>query len=342
MKKVAAIILSLLLLAGAAVPVFATGALIPYSISVVFPDNQISSGKPYFDLMMVAGQKQELTLQLKNNTDKNIVLSAVPQNGATSSTGNIDYTGTGLLLEETMPYRFTDICSPAQEITLLPNEKTDVTFTLDMPDDPFDGILLGAFQVFEVLSETEENTVEQESGIGIQNRFAYLIGIVLRESVDVPPPNFYLGPIEPATWNSRFALAAELQLPVPTLVQQFEMDGQIVSRRTGKVIHTFRWESFSMAPNSTFHFFENLDPAMLPVGNYTMNLLVRGNGDEWNIQGEFAISPVKKYKTVSQTIEGKDFNLVLILCCVVFILLAVIIIYAVYRKLKGRRKILSK
>ena len=345
MKKITAVILFVLLVIAAAVPV-AAQTNIPYTVSVIFPENQIDLAKEYFDLMMQPGQAQEITLILKNNTSAGINLEVAPQNGATSNTGNIDYTGAGTLLEETIPYRFTDICTTAQQIALGANETKMVSFVLTMPNEAFEGVVLGAFQIYEVAEETTVDTAGPKNArnggsIEIQNRFAYIVGVVLRENNAVLIPSFNLGEVTTDLWNSRFALSAQVQMPVSTIVRNYELSGEVISRKTGNVVHSFRREQFSMAPNSVFYLYENLNHNNLPAGDYTIKLTIAGEDKEWIVESNFAISAIQKYHVMSQSIEGKSYVAISVLSCVMFILVVAVVTYSalLYQKRRGRRKL---
>lgn len=337
MKKMIAVLLSILLITGIGVTISAEDKKMPYTISTVLPDNQIDKKKSYFDLLIESGKEQKLILNLQNNTDHEINIRIIPQNGTTTSTGNINYTGVGQLLENELPYTFTDICSPAQDIRLIANESKDVRFFLTIPEQGFQGVLLGGFQIYELTADENEDTGTKNGSINIKNRFEYIIGVMLRETMAAVSPDFRLEKIEPAVWNSRFALAAELELPASVIVQNFYMDGEVISKKTGDIVYGFEKKSFSMAPNSIYRFLENISPDKLPVGDYTMKLVIQGDENKWQLEKDFEVSSEQKKQAIEKTIEGSNDQHEFVLYMIIGFLLTLIATYSIYRIVKKRR-----
>ena len=340
MKKVIVVFLSVLLLIGARFHNLTAEKKIPYTVSAVLPENQIDEKKNYFDLLVETGKEQELVLVFQNHADREIEVSIVPQNATTSSTGNINYTGVGCILENSVAYTFTDVCSPKQIIQIGANEKRDIRFLLTVPEEKFIGTLLGGFQIYETFSDDlGNNEAEKKSGaIEIQNRFEFVIGVMLRETTDEVAPDFKLGKIEPSVWNARFAIAAEIELPAATIVKDFTFSGKIVSKKSEDVIFYIEQNCFSMAPNSIYRFLENIHPDDLPVGAYTMHLDIEGNGQKWILEKDFAISSEQKKHAIEKTLDGNSKKQVDVLRKVNGFLLVFLIAYSANRIAKKRRK----
>ena len=344
MKKIQTILITILCILFTTSHVWAEKPKIPYSVSAILPDNQIDPNKNYFDLRIEPGTTQEILLSVKNLADTEIEINIIPQNG-TTTTGNIDYTGAGELLENTIQYRFTDICSPKQNIHLQSKEERDIVFTLAMPPHSFEGIILGGFQIYEVLEETFLTDAKEENSgfICIENRFEQIIGVILRESEEELLPEFRLGKIEPSSWNARFALTCDLELLSPTLVEGFGLTGKVISHKNNNIVLQFKKDRFSMAPNSLYRFSENIHPDELPAGKYTMQLsisedITSESGNDWYLEKEFTITRAQKQEIIAITLEGQNHSRILILSICCAILLLIIIIIAINHTLRKKRR----
>ena len=337
MKRFTYILIIVLLVLGVeSLPVSAEAA-IPFTVSAVIPENQIDNNLSYFDLKVNSGHMQDISIAVRNQSDKTIRVHVIPKNGTTSSTGVIDYSGSGLLLDGPALFRFTEICAPAQLVELLPHESKLVHFTMTIPDGSLDGTVLGGFLISEEEDETVLPEESKENGIQIRNRFSYVLGVKLRENLIDPVPDFRLGKIEPSKWNARFALAVDLEMPVSTIVSGYSLSGQLLCAKTGEVIHSFKRESFSMAPISIYRIHENLSSDSLPGGDYLMRLQILNGEERWELEKEFSVSEIQKQLTIAGTIEGRNARLILVLGVIVVLLITLIAIYVVFRICKMKK-----
>lgn len=118
-----------------------------YSVKANLPENQIDKNKTYFDLKMDPNQKEEISLTVKNSSEEEIILNIVPNNSKTNQNGVIDYSDENLEKDKSLKYSLTDIISGKQKIKLNPGETKDVTFSIKMPNEELQGIILGGFYI---------------------------------------------------------------------------------------------------------------------------------------------------------------------------------------------------
>ena len=296
----------------------ANGEEIPFEVSAVMPESQLDPESGYFDLLVEPNSTHDLTLKVENRSDHYLTLAIVPQNGTTSNTGYLDYTGAGELLEEGMFFCFTDVCSPKQVLDLAPGEESLVQFLVAIPSVSFEGTVLGALQVFEITDRSLEkdealegfaNTGDMSSkdeSVPIENRYSYIAGVVLQANLEKVEPRFYFGKVAPATWNARFAIQGELKLPVPTIVKNYMLEGRIISRESFELVEQFEPQMFSMAPNSIYAFHSNVRPEAFPPGSYTLQMSIWGEGQEWELDAHFVVSPQQRNMVLAQTIESDE------------------------------------
>lgn len=62
-----------------------------FAVTAVIPENQIDKNQTYFDLKMQPGQKQTIQVQMKNDTNKEVVVESFANTAITNSNGITDY-----------------------------------------------------------------------------------------------------------------------------------------------------------------------------------------------------------------------------------------------------------
>ena len=69
----------------------ANAAEMKFAVTAVIPENQIDKNQTYFDLKMQPGQKQTIQVQMKNDTNKEVVVESFANTAITNSNGITDY-----------------------------------------------------------------------------------------------------------------------------------------------------------------------------------------------------------------------------------------------------------
>ena len=154
-----------------------------FSVIPQMPENQAPTTKGYYDILVQPGQEQTLTATVSNKLDEEIVVTVEAVTASTNRNGIVDYTTSeGATLDESMAYAFADLVRiPEKTISIPPGSGKTIAFTVTMPDQPFDGIILGALHVKKELSEKER----AEAGT-IINQYSYAIGVRIAMSSDEP------------------------------------------------------------------------------------------------------------------------------------------------------------
>ncbi|WP_413517482.1 DUF916 and DUF3324 domain-containing protein [Carnobacterium maltaromaticum] len=307
-----------------------------YSVSAVIPENQIDKTLTYFDLKMEPNQKQEIVLNVSNASDKEEIIVITPNNAKTNQNGVIDYSQSKGEGDSSLTVPLTSAISEAQEVSLAPNESKQVTFTLQMPEKEFDGVILGGFYIAK--KENKDKAEESEKNVQIVNNYSYVIGIQLSENTAEVKPNLKLNQIKPALLNYRTAVTANIQNTKATKIKDLSVDGKVMRKGSSDVLHETVKENLSMAPNSNFDFPINWDNQTLEAGTYTVKLNAKSGEDEWKFEKDFEISAKGSNKLNKEAVEleKKPVNWLMIILIVIgsFILLISLIFYFIYRHKK--------
>ncbi|MEV2923878.1 DUF916 domain-containing protein [Paenibacillus larvae] len=119
---------------------------VDFSIQALIPENQIDKKKTYFDLKMKPEQKQDIQLQVFNSSSKKITIEMDVTFATTNQNGLIDYTISDISkADESLRIPLPEITNISnREVVLQPGQSKIVTITITMPEEEYDGVILGA------------------------------------------------------------------------------------------------------------------------------------------------------------------------------------------------------
>lgn len=161
-----------------------------FTYEVVKPDNQ-NSDASYFDLRMKTGQKQTVTVKLKNFGTEVLPMSVKLNGAKTNSNGVIEYQPNTIENDSSLKFDFVDIVKAPETIEIPASGEVDLNLDITMPETSFDGIIAGGIQL---QSMREQDA--QQSGM-IINKYAYVIGMVLSESDKEVKPDITFNSVGP-------------------------------------------------------------------------------------------------------------------------------------------------
>lgn len=298
--KALAIIL-LFLITAVIMQTSALAAGIEFSVSPVFPENQRDEASGYFDLNVQPGQKQDLSVTVTNQSTEDIVVLVEAITASTNLNGIVNYTTPGPV-DETLKHSFSDMTKVPEEFVTIPAQSDkQITVTVTIPDEPFDGIILGSIQVTKELTEEEKN-----SGATIINKYAYVIAVRLQENNTVIEPDFAMGGVTAELLDFRGSITANIRNLQPTLVKGVSVAAQIYSKGDSSPIMELSKDDVEFAPNSIFPF-SLVDEAGygIQAGSYLAKIELKHEGKDWSFEQEFEVKSEEaasiNQKAVNQT-----------------------------------------
>ncbi len=114
-----------------------------FAVTAVIPENQIDKNQSYFDLKMKPGQKQTLQVQMKNDTDKDVIVETYANTAITNSNGIVDYSTKNPKFDSTLKFPFSKIAKVQKETKIPAKSTVTLDVNVEMPNEPFDGVILG-------------------------------------------------------------------------------------------------------------------------------------------------------------------------------------------------------
>ncbi|MGG2024864.1 DUF916 and DUF3324 domain-containing protein [Gottfriedia sp. S16(2024)] len=312
----------------------ASAAEMNFAISAVIPSNQIDQSKTYFELRMKPGQKQILEVQIKNDTDKNIVVEAKANSVITNSSGIADYSISNPKVDDTLEIPFTNIAKVKKETKIPAKSEATVEITIEMPKQQFDGVILGGLNFSE--KEDVEEANKKNDNLQINNKYAYVIGVVLRETDKVIKPDLKLNGIQPKIVNARNVVTANIQNIKPAMLKNLSVDAKVFTEQGKKILHETKKENLRMAPNSNFDYAMDWGDRALESGNYRLEMKATDGEKSWKWTRIFTIKDksAEEFKTSDLEKDRKMWYLI----GGTLSLLLVILMFILSRRLKKIEK----
>jgi hypothetical protein len=317
-------------------------AELKFSVEPVLPENQITDKHTYFDLLMKPEQKQTLTIHMRNDTDKEVVVEPKINPATTNINGVVEYGSSNTSLDKTAPYNVTQLVEPSEKEVKIPAKgEYKLELNVHMPKDPFQGVLAGGITLQEKEQTQKKQTKKQEQGLAIENKYAYVVAIVLRESKDAVAQQLLLEDVAPGQVNARNVIKATLKNPKAAYINQLAVKAKITKKGQTESLYTSEKKEMQMAPNSTFTYPIALEGQKLEAGKYTLAMKAISSQKEWTFTKDFEIQAnvAKQLNEKDVTIPKNNHLWLYIGLTVLLIVIVFLVSIFIYRKQKRNKKI---
>lgn len=297
-----------------------------FSVQAILPENQRDTGVTYFDLFVEPNQTQTIQVEIFNHQNTPIEVEVTPTTASTNQNGLIVYEPQETY-DESLTYVVSDLMNlKANTVLISANDSQVVTVELEIPENPFEGFLLGGLHFEKQLSEEEG-----EMGVQIRNRYSYLIAVQLTQDEAQLPPNLEFVHVEPALVNYRTAVVANIQNDQPNILGNVSITGEVYEFGDDEPIKISKLEDVSFAPNSTMEFVIDWENRYLEPGDYELKLLAESGEEKWEWHESFSISN-EQAQLSEQAVELEQSSwLTPQLFLIVIVLLILVILYLIYR-----------
>lgn len=302
-----------------------------FSVEANIPNNQIDKSQTYFDLQMKPGQEQDISITIKNSSDKASTFSVEPHVAVTNQNGVIDYSK-DVKKDSSLNVGLVDVISGEQKYTLAPKKTKKAVFHIKMPKESYNGIILGGFHIRKEQKDEDES---EKQAVQIKNQYAYVIGIKLRETDEDVQPELVLNDVKPGLQNYRTVVTANIQNTQPVIINGLKVKAKISKKSGGEILHETEKQDMSMAPNSNFDFPISWDSQELKAGTYHLSLVADDDKEnQWSLEKDFKIKGKESKALNKEAVElEKDYTLWIIFA-VIFVILLLIAIWLIVKKRK--------
>lgn len=299
-KKVSKLIFAIIFLLFSFIGVTAQASEINFNVKAILPENQRSKEVSYFDLRVVPGAKQILSVELTNNTEEDVTVYASANSAITNDNGIVDYSYSDAKKDSSAVFTFSDIAKIPKEITLPKNSSKIVECAVDIPKDSFDGYVLGGLY-FEQKENKEE---KQEGALAVGNRFSYVVGVLLSETDKEVKPELALNEVKATQLNGKNAVIMNIQNKKAAMIKKLQVDAKLYYDDETKPRYENYQESLAMAPNTNFNYKIDLKEQPFVPGNYTVKIKANDGVKDWSWERTFEIKEkeAKQYNTTASNL----------------------------------------
>ncbi|TLG78274.1 DUF916 and DUF3324 domain-containing protein [Vagococcus zengguangii] len=305
-----------------------------FSVEAVLPENQ-REGSTYFDLLVQPSTTQEIVAKIKNHSNEEIKVATFIEPATTNINGVVDYGVTDTTTDETAPLQFKEVVTSKEETVTIPAMQTvDYKITIKLPDKTFDGVVAGGLTFREQEDEKDEEKDNQQ-GMAIENKFAYSIALLLRQTETTLASDLKLLKVEPSQVNARNVINSYLQNPVAKYLNKFNVTAKVTEKDKSETLYETKNEGMQMAPNTTMAYPLRLEGEKLKAGMYTMHIEASSGEDQWTFEQDFEITAEKARelnKTDVSIEENNDQWLIYIGIGILALLLMIIIFLLIKKK----------
>ncbi|MFP8918573.1 DUF916 and DUF3324 domain-containing protein [Enterococcus innesii] len=307
-----------------------------FYVTPELPESQVAGANSYFDLNLAPGASENLAVTLQNASDEPIQVQITPHTAYTNVHGVVEYGKDAEEPDSSLTYSLDELIESPEVIDLAGNEKKTIDVALHMPDVSFDGFLAGGLRVVEVKDEQDETTSDEE-GVAIKNEFAYVVGVVVSNSLDSVQPDLDLLDVFADQLNYRNVISATIQNVTPTFVNRMAVEATVQRVGEDEVLYEASEEMMQMAPNSHFDFPISLEGDRFQSGDYVLHLKATSGEEEWTWERTFTIEAdeARELNRADVTIDS-SLNWWMIGSIVLVILLLGVILYLLIQRNKAR------
>ncbi|MBO0462417.1 DUF916 and DUF3324 domain-containing protein [Enterococcus sp. DIV1271a] len=327
-----------------------------FAITTTPPDSQIDGTKTYFDIRLDPEQTEELSVELRNDTDKEVKVDVSLNSVTTNSNVVVEYGENNIEKDDSLDIDIADYVEYPETVTLAPQSKETIVFQVNMPKTIFDGVLAGGITFKEITEEDQSG--DDQQGLSIKNEYSYVVALLMRQTENKVAPNLILHEVEPGQINARNVILATLQNDQKTYINQVNLQTKITKKGNDTVLYAEDKEKLQIAPNTRFDFPTSLNGAALEPGEYKIRATVFANEDEsgefvreteggpikyrnyWTFEKDFTIDGqvARELNAKDVTIPEDHTWMYLLIGALLLLLVVLLILWLLWRKKKNEEK----
>jgi hypothetical protein len=319
------------------------GEEVPISVKAILPENQIDKNVGYYDLKVSPNEKQELSFQLNNQGDKDTTVNVAINPAYTGDGGSFVYTENESNKDPSMKYPLSSIATSEQTVSIPAKGSTVTKIKLEIPSEPFEGVILGAIRVTSAQND-DEQTDKAGKGFNIVNNFAYSVAIQLRESDDMPKSDLAIKKVFATQIAGRNTVKINLQNPTPTIINEVSYDATISKKGEDTPLHQNKVKGYRVAPNTNYNVPVSWENQPFTAGTYVAKVKAKSEetGQTWQFKQEFVISAKEAKELNDKAVDlEKDYLMYILIgaaVLAVLVILLIILLVVLAKKRKKRRR----
>ncbi|MBC1952687.1 DUF916 and DUF3324 domain-containing protein [Listeria welshimeri] len=301
-----------------------------FSIMPILPENQNPDVPSYFDLTVIPSQKQKLQVQIKNNSNENQKYRIYVNTATTNQNGIIDYSISDFEKDESMKIYLKDcITLEENQVEVSANSEKTLSFELSVPEEVFEGILLGGITIEPIVEEGKKS---------VNNVFTRTIAIQLSETTSEIVPKLEGGKVSVSQENLRNNIKFELRNSTPIIISKVRAEIAITKQGVETPVLEQTKEQLSFAPNSKFNLMTEWNNQFKP-GKYMYSIHLNDEkGNKWDFNQEFEIKSEVAEKLNEKSVDEKKSSIQDYLIYIIGVLTSIFIGFVIWMVSKRLKK----
>lgn len=306
----------------------------------IIPENQRDTTKTYFDLLVKPDSEETIEINLRNDTENEVIIEPKVHSATTNLNGVVEYGPVEANRDSTLKYDLNELISVEKEVKIPARSSVKLPLIITVPKEEFKGVLAGGITLQE--KEIKNNDTTGTKGLSIQNKYAYVVAVVLNENNTQVKSELKLNNVFPDQVNARNVINANLQNSTPNYLNQLKVIAKIRKKGKTNVLYEKTKEAMQMAPNSNFDFPISLAGEELKAGDYALELTANTKTDRWHWKKNFTIKAdeAKKMNARDVTIR-KDYTWAYITIGILLMILSISVLVFIFKrnqKIKERKR----
>lgn len=284
------------------------GKELDFSVQALIPDNQIDKEQTYFDLKLIPGQTQIVQVKIVNSSAQDFTAHLKLNSATTARNGLIDYKQwEEQERDESLKYSINEIAKiEKEELNIPANSSVLANIQIDMPDEKIAGIILGGIVISTDIAQEDDT---ENTGIQIQNKYDYVIGMKLMQSDEEVLPELYFKGVDTGLVNYRPAVSFRLQNDQPVIIKNMNIQADVFQKGKDEVLYQLQLDQAEMAPNSNGDFVIEWGNTPIKAGNYILKVRAEHEGRIWEWEESFEITAQSANETNQNAVGIEKSNI---------------------------------
>ncbi|HGC5945329.1 DUF916 and DUF3324 domain-containing protein [Enterococcus faecalis] len=310
---------------------------VDYSVQAVPSEYQQNKDVTYFDLRIKPKENRKLFVDVKNSSDQSIRIDTFVDKATTNSNGVVEYKNSSKFKSCNLKYDISEIVIPeTTNIILAAHETRRVGYNIKMPNNDFDGQIVGGINFIQNNPRIGENDSNNSSNMAIKNQYAYTISVVLHGEKELHKNDVDLGQIKANQINGRNSIQVPIHNKTAAFLNKVQVEALVRDANNQSIIYKDKKSGGQIAPNSVYNFELNTNLEKLKPGNYIAVLKLISKEQRWKFEQEFSIKASESEKLNKNAIIKKKNNPVkyIMLGTIMILLFIIMISYIIFKKNK--------
>ena len=306
----------------------AADSLDTFDVQIKLPESQRDKELMYYDLLLEPKAEEKLAVMVSNKSEQPINLQLSFNRAVTNMTGVVEYSGANEEATPSAPYAIEELVTLSDEtLSLAPNEQKEITLTVQMPSESFDGILAGGLYV--------QQTGSEEFQGNVQNLLAREVAVLLRNKETDIPPAVRIEEAHLEEINRRNVIIVAVEntaanyLSKATLAYEVFHDGQATAIKGEKEIQ--------LAPNALMNYALPLDGNELQSGENEIKTTLKAADQQWQGEPTFQVESQEAQERNEQDFSIEETASPILLYLSIGGVLCLIIAYLIWHNRKLKR-----